>query len=485
MRLNQYVITDNPSIKIEGFNTHTFNEFTIHTNRKLKVTLAKNNICIIGYIFNPVTNQNNTKEIALTLSNFANQDLLLEFIEQCSGRFLILFKTGTNLKIINDFLGTRRVFYFKDALHKYLSSCDKLLIEYSKKELNTPSKLQDLAKNSIFLKVQEHLFVNNKEWDQDLEILQPNHVLNLNTFKANRIKIYCTKKFTLKELTILNAKIIDNTIAYVDKVGSYSIALTAGIDSRVLVGSVIKNNFKSSFFTFNRNDAYVKRDVSIAAKICKLFNLKHQIIQLEPLTDSFLKKYSSQFLIPRILGKTKNIQWIKHNYKKDFIITANGAGIIKSPHNYLFKTKDYSDKRIGHLETEKEKTDYLDKWLRLNKDYIKTYNFEASDLFYLEEILSKFVAKWSYELDFANTEDVTPYNNKYLIYSILFNTTAKQRSKSGALIQKELLNYYDTKLLSIPINPKVFKDYIKDIILYNSTKKVLQPILYRLKRMKP
>ncbi|WP_375239275.1 hypothetical protein [Aurantibacter sp.] len=486
MRLNQYLITNNPSIKIEGFNTQLFNGYTIHSDTSLKTSLSYklNNICIIGYIFNPITNENCTKNIADILSNLDNEDAILEYIEQCSGRFLILFKTNNDIKIINDFLGTRRVFYFKENANHYISSCDKLLLGYSQKKLNINSKVKDLKDNALFLKVQEHLFVGDTEWDQDFKILQPNHILNINSFKANRIKIYCTKKLLVPELVTLNAKIIDRTIKHIDKIGSYKIALTAGIDSRVLVGSVIKNKLKSVFFTFTRNDAYVKRDNIIAEKICKTFNLKHQSIKLKPLTNEFLNEYKSQFTFPRILGKTKNIQWLKYNYNKKYIITANGAGIIKSPHNYLFKIKDYRDKRIGHLQNEDEKKDYLNKWINSNKDYIKKYNFQASDLFYLEEILSKFVAKWSYELDFSNVEDISPYNNKYLIYSILFNTTPIQRPKSGALIQKELLSYYDKKLLSIPINPKILKDYIKQILLYNQTKKIIQPLLYRLKKQK-
>ena len=54
------------------------------------------------------------------------------------------------------------------------------------------------------------------------------------------------------------------------------------------------------------------------------------------------------------------------------------------------------------------------------RTYVDKNNLLISDLFYLEVRLGKWGNKMVHEMDFASVEEFTPYNNRYLLFSLLF-----------------------------------------------------------------
>ena len=114
----------------------------------------------------------------------------------------------------------------------------------------------------------------------------------------------------------------------------------------------------------------------------------------------------------------------------------------------------------------------LDSWLKSAKVYSDENQLLISDLFYLEVRFGKWGGKMVHEMDMTGVEEFTPYNNRYLIYSLLLNYSKAERKTIILNLLEESLE----GITKIPFNPKTWKDTVKRIIFYEHYKKLVQKI---------
>ena len=478
MKINQYFITNDAGVSIDqaDFSKYHVDDFRIFAHKNLKAnqfSKGNNKLVILGDIFNPFNPEFSNNIIGNDLIQANALDTLLRSIDKLTGRFVMFVNIDSSYYVLSDFFGQRQVFFWFDDNHFYASSSPKLVLDTLSLDLEIAESKLTLSKSNYFLKIHEHWFLGETDWDSRLKKLLPNHFLNINQRTTKRIPMYVShtsNKECIEQEILLMLK---NSIEAYSKRYSLLLGLTSGYDSRLLLASSIALKKSIKYFTFSRKDTYVKRDMSIAKQLAKMYDLNHLEIETKDLTTDFKTVFRSQFLIPRLLDKTRNIQWFK---EQQFINTANVTGFGGELIRRYYKEEDFENStsicKIINYQSNEMNLNALNQWLSEAKAYVEANDLLISDLFYLEVRIGKWGNKMAHEMDVTAVEDFTPYNNRCLMYSLLLNYNKEElKAITLDLIEKNLEG-----ISTIPFNPKTWKDTIKKIIFYEYYKKWIQRI---------
>ena len=160
------------------------------------------------------------------------------------------------------------------------------------------------------------------------------------------------------------------------------------------------------------------------------------------------------------------------DFKNIAVVSGNGGALIRS----IYNEQDFKSSNSICKAIEYEPNDFhlnaLTEWLQSAKKYALENTLLLSDLFYLDIRMGKWGNKMVHELDFANIEEFTPYNNRYLMFSLLLNYNEAERKT----ITLDLLEQSAEGITHFPLNPKTWKDTVKKIIFYEHYKKWIQKI---------
>jgi hypothetical protein len=478
MKINQYFITNDGSISIDdaNFSVNTIYDFKIYSHKKLKVnSFEKGNteLILLGDAFDPFQPEFSNTHIGKALIEHSALSGLLKAVDKLTGRFVLFVKIQGKHYILSDFFGQRQVYYWFNENHFYASSSDKLLLETLGLGMQLDGEKLALSTSNYFLKIHEHWLLGESDWDDRVTKLLPNYFLNIDKAEEERIPVFVTKVEDKAELEKQLLGLLKNSVQAFAKRYELMIGLTSGYDSRLLLASSIslKNDIK--YFTFNRNDTYIQRDVRIANQLAEAFNLNYQTIDTEALTQEFTEYFKDQFLVPRLLDKTKNIQWFKN---QDHANVANISGFGGELIRGFYKSEDFNTSKSICNAIEYESNNFnlnaLDAWLSSAKAFTVQNDLLLSDLFYLEVRLGKWGNKMVHEMDISGVEEFSPYNNRYLMFSILLNYNAVERKT----ITLNLLQQSVEGITKLPFNPKTWKDRVKKVIFYEFYKKQIQKI---------
>lgn len=478
MKINQYFITNDAGVSFDAadFSVNKIDDYKIFSHNNLKVNCfgnGENALIILGDIFDSFKPSNSINDIGEVLVKSDTFDDLLQNIDTHTGRFVVFTRLNKTFHIVCDFFCQRQVFYWFNNDKFYASSSDKLLLDSLQLKLEIDDEKRFLSTSNYFLKIHEHWFLDETDWDHRLKKILPNYCLNINECEVSRIPFYASiisdKKAFEKEF--LN--VLKNSIEAYSKRYKLMLGLTSGYDSRLLLSSSIALKNIIKYFTFSRKDVYVKRDVAIAKKLSEKFDLNYNEIVVKNLSQEFKAEFESQFLVPRILDKTKNIQWYKEQaLEKTANISGFGGELVRGFYSEeYFKNIESICKEIEYESNQLNKN-AISYWLKNAGIYAKKNQLLVSDLFYLEVRLGKWGNKMVHELGIASVEEFTPYNNRYLMFSLLLNYNADERKT----ITLNLLEQSLEGITKIPINPKTWKDTVKRIIFYKYYKEWIQKI---------
>jgi hypothetical protein len=466
MRTNQFICTNDLRIKKKIGNDFFSVQLKIGEliyHKSLNISLSKSvnhNIIILGLIINPFNYLQTTQEIADDLSQSNSFENLLLKMEGYSGRFVILSEDLKNFNVFSDFTGMKQVYYFFEDKMFYLSSSDKLLADGLGSEPIINDRKRELIDSSNFLS-REYWFFTEEDWDDRFKKLLPNHYLDIIRGNTERIPIQGSygqvDQEAVEDEVIM---VIQNSVkAILNRSKNVFVPLTAGMDSRILAAASYKHKDVLTYFTFERKRADVKRDVKIARKIAKLFDLTYKVFKTRVLTKKFIEKFKFQFIVPRILSKTENIQYYKdHNMDKTIVLMGIGeltGGFF--PSNRFTSPSDISC--FTGFDNLDFQTKAIEKWFDGAKDYSDRYQLEMSDLFYQEIRLGKWASSGYMEHDYAGVEIFDPFNNKRLTHTILFNIPREKRCSPDYQFNKRLITKMNPQFLNIPFNPKTREMY--------------------------
>lgn len=278
-------------------------------------------IFIEGKIYN-----HEISEVAASI-NHHGIDIVAENIIDYDGEFIILYYSSNSgkIEIINDYLGTLPVYiYHKNA--DWIISREIELITKSVKKLEKDSFG---VACSLFL---GHPMSNDTLWC-DIKKAPTNSKIDINT-SLNRVEI-CSVKTTPNSnhidcstknlLDLIKESIINRS----KKTTAPSLALSGGLDSRLIAAVSAESNQDLTFQTFidNKNNS----DVESAKKIIERLDIKHKH-SFYNTTSSGSKEKDELFNIKQGLNPiimSDLLPFLKNNIGKS-LITGDGGDYILS-----------------------------------------------------------------------------------------------------------------------------------------------------------
>ena len=485
MKKKQYFITNDASVDFtseEEFSNYTIDAYTVFYHKDLESTLSRKQNCtvaILGFIIDPYQPKASNQEIADTLAESTSKTHLFKALELLTGKFAVFYTSKEHTILMTDFFSERQLYHWKRGDYYYISSSDKLILDTLQLPPEISLEKKALLNDTLFLNINEHWLLSEEDWDERIKKLIPNHYLDIQKNKTERLPIFVSNQLEEKEVLAAFKTYLQNVMeAITFRYTSIYFPITAGYDSRLLLAASIQWKEKMKYYIFNSGKTYVLRDVKIAKQITKKFHLDFEEIKVTEMSPAFKKEFSSHFIVPRFLSKTRNIAWFKEHITTPTINISGGGGNLKGVYDEsAFKTIEDICKAIEYEALPIHKN-ALKKWLVEAKPYAEKYNIPLNDLFFQELRMGKWASKMYHEADITPVDYYSPLNSRHLMYMAFLNIPDTRRHKPTSILFKTLIEEMLPGATTIPFNPKTWRDHVKNMIPYDRIKKQVRLLRY-------
>ncbi|WP_299678973.1 hypothetical protein [uncultured Dokdonia sp.] len=486
MRRKQYFITDDPTIDFaseEGFSSYLIDSFTVFYHQDLETTIAQYEdatIVILGFILNPNAPEETNLQIAENLARVTSKTQLFEALEVLTGKFAIFYHSKVHQILLTDYFSERQLYYWKRADHYYISSSDKLILDTLVLAPEISSEKQELIASSLFLNINEHWLLSEEDWDKRIKKLIPNHYLDLQKNTTDRLPVFVSDQLAKETVVAAFKTYLQNVMkALALRYDSIYFPITAGYDSRLLLAASMPWKEKMTYYIFNSGKTYVVRDVKIAKKIAKKFQLDFEEIKVPEASAAFKKEYATHFIVPRFLSKTRNIAWFKTHIKTPTINISGGGGNLKGVYDKEAFTSIETLCKAIEYDTLPIHKNALEQWLTEATPYAEKYKIPLNDLFFQELRMGKWASKMYHEADLTPVDYYSPLNSRHIMHMAFLHIPESQRHMPDAVLFKTVMEELLPGSTKIPFNPKTWRDYVKSIIPYQRIKKQVRLLRYR------
>ena len=459
---NQYLIVTNKiKSNFQGIIPTYFHNLNVYAHIYTNTAVAKHletEIFLIGYIIDPQNPQDSNQEIINDIAQQCpTEKLFFQKIQILSGRYVLIYKNKLSFVVTGDACNLRQIYFNFSDNQIILTSSVQMFLTYYDYNVQTCQLKKDFINEPIY-KQQESAWYGNKSIDDRLSKLLPNHYLDLNNKKVKRIPLYSPKKLSSEDDIIdFVSMMLKGTFTSLANRYKLIQALTAGLDSRILLAAAKEFTDDIQFYVFNHSDhPPYPPNVWVSQSLAQKLKFNHVVINPDEIRSEFLKEYKKEHIEPRILSKTSHIQYFKDHYSDPKIINISGNASAMSKCHY-----GYTDKKISldmllffsshHLSKNLFVRQELAEWLKDATQYSEEYGIPVLDLFYWEQRQGNWGALQSFEKDLA-IEEVCPFNNT-AIHASMLQVRASRRAGPDYKFFKKLLQNLWSETLSEPINP--------------------------------
>lgn len=457
---NQYLISSERTISsLPNFRNETFGELNIYVESKLrfyKKSINNIEIGFLGIFFDPLApNLNGNDLLDKFLLPNSNIDLFLKELERFSGRFVALFRENDSYYITGDFKHSKNIFYSIQGNFTVISSSLNLFYTLFDKKPNIDPNIKTFFESERYFNKQQD-WHGPKTLDKSFLKLLPNHYLTIKTKEVKRIPL-STPKLGFEEVIENSYQILKGSYEYLLKNHTIIQPLTAGWDSRILLGASLAYKNSIKYYIFKRSDNENTPDIHLSEKIAKAFDLNFPIFNVEEFKENFKKAYEKHTLNPNYLSKVKDIQFhYEYHASQENLVNVSGVSGNLFRFVYGCTNKIAPDKEeiyclSAYGPYSKITTKEIDSWYGKAKKYALEYNVSLIDLFFIENRLGNWGSIYPYEQDMA-LDEVDPFSNKTLMYPIL-NLDKKFRGYGRNQLSSKLLERFDKRLCDFPFNP--------------------------------
>jgi|GEM_PF-2492462 len=457
---NQYLISSKRAVStIPNFRNETFGELNIYLESKLtfyKKTINNLEVGFLGVFFNPfVPDLIGDDLLDEFLQPNANIDSFLKGIEKFSGRFVALFREKDSYFITGDFKHSKNIFYNNHEDFTVITSSLKLWYTLFDQDPNYDTNTKAFFESEIYFRKQQD-WHGPKTFDENFLKLLPNHYLNIKSKTVKRISLF-TSKLSFEEVIENSFQILKGTYQYLFKNHQIIQPLTAGWDSRILLGASLGTENFIKYYVFRRADNENNPDIHLSEQIAKAFNLNFSIFDVEDFKEDFIKAYEIHTHYPNYLLKVKDIQFHYHNHaSQENLVNVSGVcgnlfRFVYGCTNKIVPSKEELYCLSAYGPYSKTTTNEIDLWYDNTKSYAIEHNISMIDLFFIENRLGNWGSIYPYEQDMA-LDEVDPFSNKALMYPIL-NLDKKHRGYNKNQLSCKLLERFDKRLCDFPFNP--------------------------------
>jgi len=405
--------------------------------------------------FKPHLNNNEIIKDLLTNSNDING--VFNFIKNKGGRYVVFLEISNRFIVLNDAMGFRQIFYYKNVQEKMLIASQPSLIG---KLLNIDIDEEyknDLLKIDLFKEKNEYWFPGSLTLYDNVFHLMPNHFLDISTSKVERFwPDRKMNKLSLNECVIQSSDIIKGSIKSASNRYKLAFGISAGIDSRVILAAV--NDIKKDIYYFTHTHQGLNEngdDIKIPGIILKQNRLPHNIINyindIPEKVEEIFKKNVTYGRINKLANAFSIMSHFKETNKDFLVMNGNGSEVGRSFYKMPFLTELNSN--TLSILIDMNKSQIVNRNIGL---WIKEFN-EMSlskgnilNLFYWEHRMGSWAAMTFDEYDIA-FESFSPFNNRQLM-ELFMSIKGKYRFPPEYKLHKELIDKMWPELLDYPFN---------------------------------
>jgi hypothetical protein len=480
----QFLLSRAPITTLSDWHALTIGKYYLYSHPDLeinKLSNVKKSIVLIGYLFDSVDykkgNSDILREIMSKSTSF--QDFILA-IKQYAGQYVLIYEDETCLKLVQDALSLREVYYCTERNLIICGSQPNLVATYSSPELGATKnpEIIEFFKNQMKLVGSGSFWVGDGTYYDGIKHLLPNHCLDLGSLSVHRY--WPNSKITtlgLDETINRTCSFLQGMMRAVTWRHSVMMAVTAGIDSRTLLAASREIKDKIYFFVNKERDLNDKRpDIWVPRRLFGRLNVPFHVhdvpgeveagFKVVFLTNTF---FSSERILPTIF----NVYFKNHSDKVNIL----GLGEVgrerlgREPNKLSAYYLAYS---LGYKKS-KHAVKQCQRWLQEALTAARQYGVNIMTLLYWEQVLGNWGAVGNSESDIA-IEEFDPYASHY-VYETLLGVDEKSIKGNRRIIFTEMIRKMWPELLEYPINPPgtmkaKAKFLLKKIAVYPVLKKL-------------
>ncbi|WP_246521275.1 hypothetical protein [Ornithinibacillus massiliensis] len=444
---------------------YNIGKFRLYYDGCLPMSVVENNrykVALLGLVLNPFDEVNDIHLIAKKLLSKMKkgEEEFLDYLDELSGRFVIITQTPYKTEVYNDACGTRTVYYNTKGIGTTISSHSSIIADlfgYKKSKIAS-----DILTSKDFIG-RKYLPGLMSPYDE-IKPLSPNTKYHIE--KRSVIRIFprdpLPENVDTEELVSDLTSIMRKQASLLCENHKISISLTAGLDSRLTYSTYNSIDGDINYFThmnINSTSAY-KEDIRIGSELAKLKNVPYTIYEY-PSNNNRDEISDFKVVWEKNLGFNRGSMLLYKMYADKFPenrvhVRSNIAEIARV--FYKNRTETLNPKKLARLYT--RSTIGQDPHVISSfQDFINTakfrkdnfFNFEYQDLFYWEHRMPMWHSWIVNESDVAY-ETFVPYNNRVLLKMML--SAPFEIRGSGELFVR-MINEMWPETLQFPVNKEI------------------------------
>ncbi|MFP4013087.1 MAG: hypothetical protein ACLFVQ_03305 [Chitinispirillaceae bacterium] len=381
-------------------------------------------LVLLGYILDPFHPEKNDQEILGDLfSKIVNPDDLFAMLDHMGGRFVLIGHIAGVLRVLNDAAGFRQVFYHTDQRKRiWCAGLPSLIAEQCGLEKDH-SVCNELVRLPLFKNNESHWFPAGFSYYQNVFHLLPNHYLDMGSGSVRRF-------WPLEDI---ESRSSSDTVEYVSRIMEgmmesaaarfehLAIAITSGIDSRIILSASRKICDRLIFFTYTHNELSPNGpDIAVPSSMLPHFGLKHTPVkgQGHEVDPTFMQLIYRNIPMPK-MNQVRNA-YTMHNYiqktGREFVVTNGTCGEITRNNYFIPKVLKLNGPLLAAIvgmRGSRFVSNAFSEWLDGIKDIVRKRSNKL-DLFYWEQTVGNWAAMAYSEYDIS-FESFSPQNCRSLL----------------------------------------------------------------------
>ena len=460
MHKNQYLIsTEKITNPLPNFSEQKFGRLYIQLESSLpfcKKEIHDIEIGIIGIFFDPLRPSLAGEDLLEKSIPFDTDiNIFLNRLEKFSGRFVAIFREKDSYYITGDFKHSRKILYSFQHQFSIITSSLNLYYDLFQVKPEYNKKLKIFFESELF-RSKEQDWYGNKTIDVNFKKLLPNHYLNIFTKEVLRIP-FTQKKKSLEEVFEINYEILKGSYKYLIHQHKIIQPITAGWDSRILLGASMPYKDLIKYYIFRRPNNAKSSDIILSQKISKELDLNFSVYDVEDFKPDFIAAYKYHNQSQNFLLKVRDIQYHYHNHRNvDKLINVSGVSGNLLRNVFGCTKRIVIDKKELHCLNpygpySKITTDEIDDWYDDALEYAKSNNISLLDIYYIENRAANWGSIYPFEQDMA-LDEIDPFSNKSLMFPVLL-LNPEYRGFGKNHLSWKLLQRFESSLCNFPFNP--------------------------------
>lgn len=456
----QFLLTRSRIQRPAAWNCCQVGEYFLYSHPDLEVTALKGSereFVLLGYLFSADQHEQSNEDILETLASqpagFAQFTLALK---PYAGRYVLLYRDQGGLRILQDALALREVYYCASGNVAVCASQPGLLQEFSEPRIE-PSRNPDVT--DFYTNQMKHvrsgrLWVGDGCYFEGVKHLLPNHCLHVESLRVERYWPNAAWAPTELGATVQRAcAFLQGIMRAVTHRHSIMLAVTAGTDSRTLLAASREIRDRVYFFvnrppTLSRKSA----DIRIPTRMFADLGIPFHVHDVEQEVDP---EFRRTFLANAFLASDRLLPAIYNVYHRNHADKVNilGVGEIARDHwgadpaglnaYYLAYTLHYKRSRYAVQQ--------CGRWLDDARPVAEKYRLGVMTLLLWEQLLGNWGVVGNSESDIA-IEEFDPFDSHY-IYETLLAVDPRSIRGDRQVVFREMIRAMWPELLAYPFNP--------------------------------